>query len=282
MIRNNKRAVAFTTLTYLEDRESVEHIAALLKDGLLEVAWAIHDKDTLDDGTPAKPHRQTVIHLPNGMTISAFAQKYAIDERKVQVLARGEEVEDCKGYFRYLIHADKTSRNAGKFQYPASAIKGPWANTIRAWLISQKKNGFDGKKESEDIQMILDYIEASPILSTAQLIRWAAQSGLYSTVRRAGGFLRDILKEHNAAYHAEMNRIEAERYFARIRAEHSTEAVYQELGIRALRNTNRLLHELGKPSLALEQEIEHKENALRKTVNVAMVREILHPSDNVG
>lgn len=281
MRNKTKRAVAFTTLTYLDDRESVEHIAALLKDGLAEVAWAIHDKDTVEDGSPAKAHRQSVIHLPYGMTLSAFAQKYAIDERKVQVLARGEEVEDCKGFFRYLIHADKKSRNSGKYQYPASAIKGPWADYIRTWLTSQK-GGSEKQNESDDIQMILDYIEASPVLSTAQLIRWAAQSGLYSTVRRAGGFLRDVLKEHNTEYQAEMDRIENDRYFARVRAEHTKEAVYQELGIRALRSLNTSLHELGKPSLALQRQIELREEQKLHTVNVAMIREMLHSNDNVS
>lgn len=193
------RSVNFLTLTYVEDRERIEHLASLVMTGQYKVCWIVHDKDILKDGTPDKPHCHAVIHLNNAMTKSAFSQNYAIRERMIQECRKGDEIEDLDLALLYMIHADKKSRDQGKFPYDPKFIKGPMSDFARERIIAllnKKKN--TAQKEADSFLDIQCYIESSMYVTMTDLSRWAAQNGHWACFRRSSGIIRDIIKEHNA------------------------------------------------------------------------------------
>lgn len=272
------RYINFLTLTYVEDRERIEHLSSLVMTGQFKVCWIIHDKDVLKDGTPDKSHCHAVVHLNNAMTKSAFSQNFAIRERMIQPCRKGDEIEDLDSAFLYLIHADKKSRSEGKYQYNPSLIKGPMADYAReriSKLLNKKKDGV--QKEAESFLDIQCFIESSMHLSMSELSRWCAQNGHWACFRRSSSIIRDILREHNSYLDSIAATKDFYEYEEQLRVSHDKDSLYQELGIRALRTLNTLLHEAGKPSLKLIDQIEDSEKALeitkrQKLVDIAEAR----------
>lgn len=281
------RNVNFLTLTYVEDRERIEHLASLVMTGQYNVCWIVHDKDLLKDGTPDKPHCHTVVHLNNAMSKSAFSQNFAIRERMIQPCRKGDEIEDLESAFLYMIHADKKSRDEGKHPYDPQFIKGPMADYARERikaLLDKKKNS--EQKEAEAFLDIQCYIESSMYVSMTDLSRWAAQNGYWSCFRRSSGIIRDIIKEHNAY----MDKLAADRDKAKWQEEleerRNTEAVYEAIGFRALRQLDLLLTQAGRPSLKLKQQIASVEQIVenpstRGKVNVKLIKEMLRENTDL-
>lgn len=281
------RSVNFLTLTYVEDRERIVHLASLVMTGQYKVSWIIHDKDVLEDGTPDKPHCHAVVHLNNAMTKSAFSQNYAIRERMIQECRKGDEIEDLDSAFLYMIHADKKSRDTGKYQYDSQLIKGPMADYARERikaLLNKKKN--TEQKEADSFLDIQCYIESSMYVTMTDLSRWAAQNGHWSCFRRSSGIIRDIIKEHNAY----LDKLAAERDKAKWQEEledrRDTEAVYEAIGYRALRQLDLLLAQAGRPSLKLKQQIANVEQLVenpstRGKVNVDLIKEMLRENSDL-
>lgn len=281
------RSVNFLTLTYVEDRERIEHLASLVMKGQYKVCWIIHDKDVLEDGKPDKPHCHTVVHLNNAMTKSSFSQNFSIRERMIQECRKGDEIEDLDTAFLYMIHADKKSRDKGKHQYDPHLIKGPMADYARQRikaLLNKKKNS--EQKEADSFLDIQCYIESSMYVTMTDLSRWAAQNGHWACFRRSSGIIRDIIKEHNAY----LDKLAAERDKAKWQEElevrRDTEAVYEAIGYRALRQLDLLLTQAGHPSLKLKQQISNVEhlvenNNTRGKVNVELIKEMLRESTDL-
>lgn len=281
------RFVNFLTLTYVEDRERIVHLASLVMTGQYKVCWIIHDKDVLEDGTPDKPHCHAVVHLDNAMTKSAFSQNFAIRDRMIQVCRKGDEIEDLDSAFLYMIHADKKSRDKGKHQYDPQLIKGPMANYARERIkaiLGKKKNA--EQKEADSFLDIQCYIESSMYVTMTDLSRWAAQNGHWSCFRRSSGIIRDIIKEHNAY----LDKLAAERDKAKwqddLQERRDTESVYEAIGYRALRQLDLLLAQAGRPSLKLKQQIANVEQLVenpstRGKVNVELIKEMLRENSDL-
>lgn len=270
--RDTKRRVNFLTETYVEDRERIEHLASLVMTGHFGVCWCIHDKDREPDGSLKKAHCHTVIHLDNAMSRSAFVRNFAIRDRMVQTCSVGDEIEDLDGALLYLIHADKKSRDEGKFQYPLESIKGPMANYARKRILQLLHRKDDSeKKESASFLTILEYIESSLHLTMTALSRWCAENGHWAAFRRSSGIIRDCLKEHNDYLAQIAATKDFYDYEEQLRVSHDKDVLYQELGVRALRTLNTLLHQAGKPSLKLIEQIEGSEEALEITKRKKMV-----------
>lgn len=270
--RDTKRRVNFLTETYVEDRERVQHLGTLLKKGITGVCWCIHDYDRANDGSLKKPHCHAVIHLENAMSLSAFCTNFVIRDRFVQTCTKGDELEDLDAALLYMVHADKKSRSEGKSPYPLDSIKGPMAEYAHqriTALLSRKKSRSSADDEGKDFLDILTYVESSLHLSMTELSRWCAENGHWASFRRSSGIVRDILREHNDYLDRLAERSEFEDYKDRLAAEHSKEAVFQELGIRALRGLNTLLHQTGKPSVQLCEQIESSELELSRIVSAS-------------
>lgn len=276
------RFVNFLTLTYVEDRERIEHLSSLIMTGQYKVCWIIHDKDVLEDGTPDKPHCHAVIHLNNAMSKSAFSQNFAIRERFIQTCRKGDEIEDLDSAFLYMIHADKKSRGSGKFQYDSALIKGPMADYARARfkaLLKKQKNS--EQKEADSFLDILCFIESSLYVTMSDLSRWAAQNGHWSCFRRSSSIIRDVIKEHNSYLEKIQMQKDISKWQEDLERRADIESVYEAVGYRALKTLDLQLSRAGLPSLKLRKQINFIDDEISKHggtkggVNVALIREML-------
>lgn len=192
------RYVAFTTLTYPEnpDWDSV----FLRCDTLgYPYAYCIHDRDLKGDldkpeeWESDKVHCQSIIRVPNGKTVSAFSAKMGIDERWVKGLS------SYKDFCRYINHSDEDSlRDPRKVCYSTDRIMGSMASVVVEEIENHvTRNQARSMEDDTNILKILDFIDEWDYLPMSQLVRWACESGYYSTLRRASGIIRDVVYEHN-------------------------------------------------------------------------------------
>lgn len=278
---NSGRFLNWRTLTYPDDRERVEHLFSLVAYGYSNVCWAVHDMDTDKNGQLEKPHCHAVIHLPNSKTRSAFAQCFAIRERMVIPVTKGDDIESLDQALLYLIHADNRSRVAGKYQYPLSVIKGPWAAYARS-RIQELLSSTKQKDESTSYLSILDFVDNSLYLSMTELSRWAASHGLWSVFRRSSSILRDVLREHNTELDRLQVRRDMETLEERLAERNQIEALYEAVGMRTLRALDGMLEQAGRPSLKLKSHIAYVDEVIHKSrgqVNVELIKSILRGDD---
>lgn len=186
LIRKEGRGVAFTTLTYLEDSDWAMPFTVAKFYGY-PYCYAVHDKDSAD-----KVHCQSIIRVPHPQTISAFAKKFHIAERKVQILS------SWRDYCLYLIHADFDSKIMGKYQYSDEILCGNFKDEVQKVIRYHKEDNFGKSKEDDQsILQIIDFIESCEYISTKEVIRWCCLNGLYSNLRRSAGLIQSVIKEHN-------------------------------------------------------------------------------------
>lgn len=280
------RFTSFLTLTYVEDRERVEHLASLLKAGNLQVAWAVHDKDLKEDGSFDKPHCHCVVHVRSAMTLSAFARRYALNPAHVQIAGRGEDtaddesVKDCKGLFVYLIHGDRKSKTLGKYQYPLSVIKGPWATYVRDWLRNKPKYKQDEEKDS--FLQILDWIDNQGIISTSEFCRWSVSHGHYAAFRRNQSVLRQVVKEHNDDVRFAYQQKDYESW---LELETERQAIRKQENehlrrTSALRYAKSLIDQAGGDSSAYDSLIKVEQTQLKKVVDMDLIRALIRGDFN--
>lgn len=137
-----RRFVSFAVLSYPENSDYKVHIARCKHDGF-PYAYIIHDKDAREDGTPDKTHCHSLIRVPNGQTLSAFASKFRLEERFVQ------GISSYKDYALYLVHGDYDSKLAGKYQYDASLVQGTLAGEVRGIIKRHKEIKQASSKEDD-------------------------------------------------------------------------------------------------------------------------------------
>lgn len=191
MNRKYDSGVCFLVQVYIEDKEERRNtLGSLLLSGNQEIVWADHTEDE------AKPHTIILVRMPYSMTISAFASRFGIKERFVQLCGKDKEHKDYKAAMRYLLHRTKASIAEGKYQYPLESLKGPWREHAKKVIGKEEKV----KWKDSDITLILDHIDKCEYVSTADLIRWACSHDLYSILRRSLSAIRDCLREHNSIY----------------------------------------------------------------------------------
>lgn len=266
--------VNWLSMTYVEDRESVEHLSSfLLRDKpIYTLCWCVHDKDVDEHGELKKVHRHAVVRLPFAKSRSAFAKCFAIRERMCEPCTAGQECEDLDSAFLYLIHADAKSQSEGKFQYPLEAIKGPWADYARERIrfILDKRNRYQ-RDESRDFLRILDFIDSQKSLSMTELSKWCALNGLWATFRRSGSIVRDVLREHNDAVYAQKRVIQS-------KVDNLNEVLAEQSSLNALRQLERLLSQAGVPNAELQAETARKAEVLeikrRKLVDMELLKSI--------
>lgn len=186
------RSRVYVCILYPEDT-SQEHAIQILTNGTYQAVGILHDQDIqLDDSTgevkldqetgqPAlkKPHFHFVLRFKNAKYLMALARELSIEPNYLRPSS------DFRAACRYLIHLD----NPEKFQYSPDALIGS--------LAAQALEALDDTTEDQKALQILDLIEDSDYLSTAQLIRLCAKQGRWSTLRRGGSWFINALHEHN-------------------------------------------------------------------------------------
>lgn len=279
------RHVNFLTLTYVEDRERVEHLAQLLLSGQSHLCWCVHDNDTLENGSSDKVHCHAIVHLDNAMTISAFSSRYHIRERMIQPCRKGDEIGDLDSALLYMIHADRKSRSEHKYQYPLSSIKGPWASYARSRITELfNKSSNSAQKEADSFLTIQAYIEGSLYVTMSDVSRWAASNGHWAAFRRSSSIVRDIIKEHNAYLDKLQQKRDYEALGEQLQIRRDIESVYEAIGIRALKSLDLMLAQVGRPSMKLRNQISYVEEVVEKSkgqVNVDLIKEMLRDGKEI-
>lgn len=185
----NDRPCSFAFELYQEDNNLDETLEALSRNEYPFV-YALHDKDTFEDGSPKKAHYHFEVRVPGGQSLSAF--------KKTIGVKYAEPLKSWEGYAVYLIHADEKSKAAGKYSYPVDILQGTMVEDAKRVIAKALGNKQKSKHEDDKgILQIIDFIESVDYISTAALVRWACQEGLYSVYRRSGRIIADILAEHN-------------------------------------------------------------------------------------
>ena len=189
MAGESVKSRTFSVLLY-EETESYDcsEVLANALEYFDEYAYIKHDKDTLENGAPKKTHWHFVGRLAESREISTIANKLGIP---------ANFIECKKGYtfrkgVRYLVHADDKK----KFQYD-------W-HDIETNVETLSK--FFGSNEVDQALAILDYVETQSVTNPRVLIRWAAQNGCYSELRRGYGMWSAVMNDIKSNYDKEIKR----------------------------------------------------------------------------
>lgn len=262
-----KRYVAFTTLTYPEDPGYDAHFSRCEWEGWPYV-YVIHDSDIKEDGTPDKPHCQSIIRTPNGMTVTAFAKKMGLEERFVRPLP------SWRGYCDYLLHIDSESVALRKHRYSVDTVCGSMVSEFRQVVANRRKRS---RAESSDddlnIQIVLRFLSSSEYeISYTDLVAWASAQGLYSCVRRSSYIIGQLLKEHNNSVYRGRNRdAELEDAYSELRSVRDR-ALSLDLKLRRVSNVlDEVQRESVNPFLSREEEC-----CLARPVDVGLIRDIVN------
>lgn len=187
-------ATTFMIMTYPDRKDSMAAYE-WARDKGYEYVYILHDKDCLEDGSKEEPHYQGMVRVPNEMSVSAFSKNTGLDKRWIR------ERNNYKETALYLLHRSKESmEDERKFKYPLEELKGDDRLIVKIKKLLEYTQGNRQKPAGEDdkgILQILDFIESFDYLSTAVLVRWCCENGLYSVYRRAGRIVADCLAEHN-------------------------------------------------------------------------------------
>lgn len=165
--------------------DNFEHMIAvdLLDKNGYQFSAILHDKDVSleDPSIPVKPHFNIVLCFPRQRDLSVVAKELGIEDRWIEPARNRVACE------RYHCHLD----NPDKYQYDPAAIFGPLADSVRAHYEG-------GKTESDQIKALIWLLDTMPVpCSYRRFILAAANSNLYSTLRRMGGLFKPLLDEHN-------------------------------------------------------------------------------------
>lgn len=125
--KKQPRSKSYATIIYQESARPnwKELLASLLVPALVS---PIHDRDTLEDGTPKKAHFHVLLLYP-----SQKSREQAAADIAVFGGVGCEQVKNSTGYARYLIHAD----NPEKAQYKPSDVQEFCGAKFERYLVAQ-------------------------------------------------------------------------------------------------------------------------------------------------
>ena len=151
-----------------------------------------HYGEVFEDGREKKEHYHTLVRTQNDMSLSAFSKNSGVEQRWIHGQNNWRETA------RYMVHLSDSAIKEGKKVFDYEELEGPLKGRAISYIKSKVN---PGKTQSSDddkgIIQIMDYIDSFDYLTTAALCRWCCENGLYSTYRRAGRIVADILAEHN-------------------------------------------------------------------------------------
>lgn len=179
---DDKRACNFATILYQES--VVDNYISIIDSWHVKGHLSpLHDKDTLDDGTPKKPHWHLLLHFDSARWPDAVREKF------ISIGGVGCEVVDSYGgYARYLCHLD----NPKKAQYKVEDVRS-FGGACYEDDIVKGQNKFMVYAE------IMDYIDTCHIRSYAQLLRYARhfKKEWFQALCKNGMVIKDYLRSNN-------------------------------------------------------------------------------------
>ena len=174
------RSCHFMLILYPSNPKHNQATYTLAKQGY-QYAGCLHDRDLDDNVEVKKEHYHVIVSFPRQKDLSALARELDIEENYI------EPVRNKISAYRYLIHLDDPEQ----FQYDPSCIFGTLAETTVA-LIS------GGTTEEEKVKSLLVLLDSMPVpCSYRRFLTAACDAHLYSTFRRLGSVLSQLMDEHN-------------------------------------------------------------------------------------
>ena len=172
-----KQSRTFSVILYPDaENYNYEEVLAACCEYFPEWAYILHDKDTVEDGSPKKPHYHVVGRLEGSRTPQTVANRIGVPANYV----------DCKkGYtfkkgVRYLVHLD----NPDKAQYSSEQISA-------SCDISGYLNPYNDVSQAS---MVYSKISTECITDLDVLIAWVLEEGCYAEYRRGYSIWKDLLR----------------------------------------------------------------------------------------
>ena len=107
---------------------------------LKKYAFIVHDKDTLDNGQPKKPHFHIVLTFSNATTSDVIAKTMQVEEQYINKIRT-----TTKSAMLYLVHRN----DPNKYQYNPSEV-------IANFDYVEYVDGCEPKQKREDIANLID------------------------------------------------------------------------------------------------------------------------------
>lgn len=142
----------------------------------IQWAYIMHDKDNV------KEHYHLRIFCEDKKSISAWAKLLKVEKHEIEILIYK------KLSIRYLVHLD----NPEKYQYSFDNIISNFE--LKSYLTNQSS-------ETDDITLILSFIDTSGYISMYTLANYCLSNHLWSSYRRNYSIIREYLLEHNKQFH---------------------------------------------------------------------------------
>ena len=183
------RAYWHEVVLYADDLTAADTLT-LVEENFPEWVAITHDMDTKEGGELKKEHTHVLMKSRSGRSASAVAKLLRVPVERVELKSNGQ------GAMAYLTHSTEKARLDGKHVYPVEALRGPLA--AKAAEAARAETG--AASEAVQVLQILDWIDAhgeAELISTADLARWCAASGVWAPFRRAGVIFRGCVEEHN-------------------------------------------------------------------------------------
>lgn len=141
-------------------------------------AYAIHDSDLQEDGSPKKWHCHFQTFHDREKSINAYAKEMNVPLNMVKWKASKELS------IQYLIHKN----NKDKTQYDSSIICANF--DVMPYLEKETKHN-----EEEEVKAIMKFMQDYPNCTTYEIIMFATDNGMYGTFRRSFQIIKQIKEE---------------------------------------------------------------------------------------
>lgn len=150
-----------------------------------DYALILHDRDKLENGEMKKSHYHVVVRFTQARWASAICKELGIEENYI------EKARSFPNALMYLVHFN----DSDKEQYGIDEVKGTLQSRLK-----QEVSKID-KTEGEKVLELIDYIDsiAEPIPYN-ELIRYCADNGYFSELRRSAVLWVKALEEHNSKF----------------------------------------------------------------------------------
>lgn len=121
---NSARPRQFSLITYLPEFELKLCIQAHIEQ-IRSWAYAYHDKDTKEDGSPKEPHFHLILVTHNGHSVSAIRRwfKGHLDDKGQEITTTAQPCLDVFEMYDYLTHSTPDAKADGKYQYDKSIVQ---------------------------------------------------------------------------------------------------------------------------------------------------------------
>lgn len=117
------RSRRFSCITYLNEMQ-LKVVLMSRTNQIRSWAYAYHDKDVKEDGTPKEPHFHVLIVTHSAHTLSAIRRWFGdyYDENG-EITTTAQICQDIYDSYKYLYHGTKQAREQNKYLYEKSIVK---------------------------------------------------------------------------------------------------------------------------------------------------------------